>query len=144
MKEFELGNTGIVCEKNGFGALPIQRISDSEAVELLQMAYEGGMRFFDTARFYTDSEHKLGLAFSGMRDQVYIASKTMCKTTDEFWRQLETTLQELNTDYLDLYQFHNPAFCRSRRVRMGFMRLCFPPRLRAWFDISGSPITGLR
>jgi len=58
-----LGSTEIVVDKNGFGALPIQRISDEEAVKLLRRAYEGGIRFFDTARLYSDSEHKLGLAF---------------------------------------------------------------------------------
>ncbi len=106
-----LGKTGIVTNKNGFGALPIQRISDKEAVYLLRKAYDAGITFFDTARFYTDSEVKLGLAFEGMRDKVYIASKTAAVTPDAFWKDLDTTLTNLKTDYLDLYQFHNPAFC---------------------------------
>ena len=58
-----LGSTEIVVDKNCFGALPIQRIIDEDAVKLLRRAYEGGIRFFDTARWYSDSEHKLGLAF---------------------------------------------------------------------------------
>ncbi len=71
------------------------------------------MTFYDTARSYTDSEEKLGRAIAkhGIRDKVYIASKTMCNTTEEFWSQLAQSLSDLQTDYLDLYQFHNPAFC---------------------------------
>ncbi len=106
-----LGKSGIVSPRNAFGALPIQRITDDEAVVILRRAYEGGMRFFDTARFYTDSEHKLGLAFSSMRDKVIIASKTQATTKDAFRRDLETSLSELRTSYIDLYQFHNPSFC---------------------------------
>ncbi|MDR2916735.1 MAG: aldo/keto reductase [Tannerella sp.] len=106
-----LGKTEISVNKNGFGALPIQRISIKEAVYLLHKAYDGGIRFFDTARFYTDSEEKIGKAFGGMRDKVIIASKTMAKNAAGFHQDLETTLTNLGTDYLDLYQFHNPACC---------------------------------
>lgn len=111
MREITLGNTGITVNKNGFGALPIQRISEESAVYLLRKAYDHGIRFYDTARFYTDSEKKLGLAFEGMRENIYLASKTMTQTVEGFWEQLETTLQNLKTTYLDIYQFHNPAFC---------------------------------
>lgn len=111
MKNVRLGKSGLTSAQNAFGALPIQRITDGEAVTILRRAYEGGMTFFDTARFYTDSEHKLGLAFAGLRDKITIASKTMASTPAEFWVDLETTLRELQTDYLDLYQFHNPAAC---------------------------------
>lgn len=106
-----LGKTGITVSKNGFGALPIQRVSQEEAVRIVRKAYDGGVRFFDTARVYTDSELKLGAAFDGMREKVYIASKTAANTTEQFWSDLETTLKNLRTDYLDLYQFHNPAVC---------------------------------
>lgn len=106
-----LGRTGITTAKNGFGALPIQRIGKKEAQALLLYAYNNGITFFDTARFYTDSEEKIGLALSGVRDKIYIASKTMAANPKEFWRQLETSLKYLRTDYLDIYQFHNPAFC---------------------------------
>lgn len=106
-----LGSTGITVNKNGFGALPIQRITDEEAVYLLRKAYDHGVRFFDTARFYTDSEKKVGLAFEGKREEIYIATKTMCNNTQEFWAQLEQSLTDLKTDYIDIYQFHNPSFC---------------------------------
>lgn len=106
MNTVTLGRTGISVVQNQFGALPIQRISKDEAVALVHRAYDGGMRFFDTARAYSDSEEKLGVAFEGMRDKVYIASKTMAKTPGEFWEQLDTSLANLHTDYLDIYQFH--------------------------------------
>ena len=111
MPKVTLGRTGITVDKNGFGALPIQRIPVEDAVYLLRKAYEGGMTFFDTARAYTDSEKKLGTAFRGMRDKIFISSKTMALTASDFWKDLETTLQNLQTDYLDILQFHNPPFC---------------------------------
>ncbi len=111
MQTVMLGKTGITTNKNGFGALPIQRVGDAEAVRLLRKAYDAGITFYDTARFYTDSEHKLGLAFEGMRDRIFIATKTAAVTPEDFWKDLETSLTELKTDYLDLYQFHNPSFC---------------------------------
>lgn len=106
-----LGKTNIKVNRNGFGALPIQRISAENAVHLIKKAYQAGITFFDTARFYTDSEEKLGEALEGIRDKVYIATKTGAVTVDVFWKDLETSLRNLKTDYIDLYQFHNPAFC---------------------------------
>lgn len=111
MVEVTLGKTGITVNKNGFGALPIQRISQEDAVYLLRKAYESGIHFFDTARFYTDSEEKLGEAFETIRDRVYIATKTAASNSEEFWRDLEISLKNLRTDHVDLYQFHNPSFC---------------------------------
>lgn len=111
MAKVTLGKTGITVEKNAFGALPIQRIGREEAVKLLRRAYSRGVTFFDTARWYTDSEEKLGEAFQGMREKVYIATKTGASTPEEFWRDLETSLGNLRTDYIDIYQFHNPSFC---------------------------------
>lgn len=83
MKQITLGNTGIKTPQNAFGALPIQRVTMDEAVRILQRAYEGGMTFFDTARAYSDSEKKLGVAFEGMRDKIFIASKTMAKAKEQ-------------------------------------------------------------
>ncbi len=111
MVQVTLGSTGITVEKNSFGALPIQRITKEEAVKLLRKAYNHGVTFFDTARFYTDSEEKVGEAFQGMREKVYIATKTGATTVEAFWKDLHTSLNNLQTDYIDIYQFHNPAFC---------------------------------
>ena len=111
MTKIQLGSTGITIEKNGFGCLPIQRITKEEAARLLRKAVDGGINYFDTARAYSDSEEKLGYAFTGMRDRVVIATKTHAQTGAEMWENLETSLKKLNTSYIDVYQFHNPAFC---------------------------------
>lgn len=111
MKTITLGKTGIVTPQNAFGALPIQRIDKAQAVYLLRKAYDGGMTYFDTARAYTDSEEKMGEAFEGMRDKIFIASKTHAESAEEFWQHLETTLTNLKTDYLDLYQLHCVPKC---------------------------------
>ncbi len=111
MKQITLGRTGIKVPQNAFGALPIQRVSRQTAVDLLRMAYDGGMRFFDTARAYTDSEEKVGAAFDGMREKVYLATKTQAKTPADFWRDLEASLRALRTDSIDLYQFHCVKQC---------------------------------
>ena len=92
MTTVTLGSTGITVDKNGFGALPIQRITKEEAAHLLRKAYEGGITFFDTARAYTDSEEKIGYALSDIRSHIYIATKTMSTTVDGFWKDLETSL----------------------------------------------------
>ena len=105
-----LGKTGIATDKVAFGALPVQRVSMAEAVKLLRDALEGGITFFDTARGYTDSEEKLGEAFRGLRDRVFIATKTGARTPEAFRADLETSLRKLGTDHIDIYQFHNPDF----------------------------------
>ncbi len=111
MGKVTLGRTKLVTDKNGFGALPIQRISVEDAGYLLQKAYENGITYFDTARAYTDSEEKIGKALSGVRSHIILATKTAAKDADGFWRDLETSLQLLKTDFIDVYQFHNPSFC---------------------------------
>lgn len=113
MAKITLGSTGIITEQNAFGALPIQRIDTDSAVKLLRKAYDGGMRFFDTSRAYSDSEEKIGHAFgeTGLRENLYIATKTMARTPEQFRRDLETSLRMLQTDYIDIYQFHLPPVC---------------------------------
>ncbi|MCI9124858.1 MAG: aldo/keto reductase [Eubacterium sp.] len=111
MHTVTLGSTGITVNKNGFGSLPIQRVSAEYAVRLLQKAYSAGITYFDTARWYTDSEEKLGAAFAGMREKIFLATKTGAETAEGFWKDLEQSLRNLRTDYIDIYQFHNPAVC---------------------------------
>ena len=79
MATVTLGKTGITVNKNGFGALPIQRISKGEAARLLRKAFDSGITFFDTAHSYTDSEEKIGMGLSDVRDQLFIATKTPAK-----------------------------------------------------------------
>ena len=106
-----LGKTGLEVSKNGFGALPIQRISKQDAVYLLQKAFYNGINYFDTARAYSDSEEKMGAAFEYTRERIVISTKTAAQTAEGFWKDLEESLRQLKTDYIDIYQFHNPAFC---------------------------------
>ena len=80
MRNITLGKTRIEAPQNGFGALPIQRVTKTEAVKLLRAAREGGITYFDTARAYSDSEEKLGAAFEGMRDEIFIATMRNEKT----------------------------------------------------------------
>ena len=101
-----LGRTGITVNKNGFGALPVQRVSKEEAIRLVHKAYDGGVRFFDTARAYSDSEEKLGAAFDGMREKVYIATKTAALTVEGF------------------ISFIIQLFAQSRAMEVVCMRLC--------------------
>ena len=89
MKNLTLGKTGITTPQNAFGALPIQRVSTDYAVMLLRKAYDNGMTYFDTARAYTDSEDKVGIAFEGMREKVFIATKTQAKTGEALRKDLE-------------------------------------------------------
>ncbi len=111
MAKIAIGATGLVAEQNGFGALPIQRVSLQQAQRLLHRAYDGGMTYFDTARSYSDSEEKLGAAFGGRWSQVILATKTGAQTAEGFWKDLHTSLRNLKTDCIDIYQFHNPPFC---------------------------------
>ncbi len=111
MKMVTLGTTGITTPQNAFGALPIQRVDMSTAVRILHKAYDGGMTFFDTARAYSDSEEKLGNAFKGIRHKIFIATKTASKTPEDFWKDLKMSLKKLQTDYIDIYQFHWPKQC---------------------------------
>ena len=111
MRQITLGSTGITVPQNAFGALPIQRVSTEMAVKLLRRAYEGGMRFFDTARAYSDSEVKVGEAFDGMREKVFIATKTGAKIPEEVRAQVETSMKNHRTDYIDIYQFHCADQC---------------------------------
>ena len=102
MQTVILGNTGIEVNRNGFGALPIQRMEKAAAVALLRRACEGGFNFFDTARQYTDSEEKMGEALFDMRRGIVIATKSTAATGEALRRDLETSLKTLRTDFVDL------------------------------------------
>ena len=126
MKTITLGSTGITVPQNAFGALPVQRVDMETAVEILHRAYDGGMTFFDTARAYSDSEVKMGEAFEPFdecggfdklnhrvysRDKIFIATKTTATTPEKLWEDLETSLRNLRTDYIDIYQLHCVKQC---------------------------------
>lgn len=111
METVRLGRTDLIVSKNGFGALPIQRVGMEEAVRILRKAYDHGINYFDTAHVYSDSEEKLGHALHDVRENIILSTKAMTTTVEGFWQQLHESLRRLQTDYIDIYQFHNPAFC---------------------------------
>ena len=111
MEMIRLGRTELMVTKNGFGALPVQRVDMETASAILRKAYDNGINYFDTARAYSDSEEKIGKALSAVRENIIISTKTMTKTVEGFWADLETSLEKMKTDYIDIYQFHNPPFC---------------------------------
>ena len=111
MEMIRLGRTELMVTKNGFGALPIQRVDMETASVILRKAYDNGINYFDTARAYSDSEEKIGKSLADVRENIIISTKTMTKTVEGFWADLETSLEKMKTDYIDIYQFHNPPFC---------------------------------
>jgi len=108
MEQIRLGRTGLMVSRSGFGAIPIQRISFDAAKDLLRKAYDRGINFYDTARSYTDSEEKIGYALADVRDKIIIATKSGATDRKTLREHLETSLRNLNTDYIDIYQLHNP------------------------------------
>jgi aryl-alcohol dehydrogenase-like predicted oxidoreductase len=111
MEYISLGRTGLLVSRTAFGALPIQRVGDrNAAAAIIRAAYDGGVNFFDSARSYSDSEEKLGIALTEIRHDVFVATKSAARTGDDLRKDLETSLRNLQTDYIDLYQLHNPSF----------------------------------
>lgn len=106
MKSIRLGRSELIVSKPGMGCLPLQRCGVEQAVKLLQDAYDGGIRFFDTANAYTDSEKKLGMALADVRGDIVISTKSAARTRDGVLAHIENSLKMLNTDYIDLFQFH--------------------------------------
>ncbi|MCU0662485.1 MAG: aldo/keto reductase [Myxococcota bacterium] len=109
MEQRTLGRTGLRVSVIGFGGIPIQGLQDASAQRLVAAAMDAGVHFFDTARAYTDSEAKLGAALEGRRAQVVLATKSMARDAKSMTLDIETSLRSLRTDYIDLYQIHNPA-----------------------------------
>ena len=106
MKKIMLGKTGLMVTKTAMGCLPLQRCSKEDAVKLLRAAYEGGINYFDTANAYTDSEEKIGLALSDVRDRIVLSTKSTGKDKKTVLEHIELSLRRMKTDYIDLFQFH--------------------------------------
>lgn len=108
-KEVQLGATGLKIMRMGMGGIPIQRLSVDQSDLVLENAVAAGINFFDTARIYTDSESKFGRILSRHRDQVIIASKSFSREAAAVLRDIDSSLEQLRTDYIDIYQCHNIA-----------------------------------
>ncbi len=106
LNKIRLGRSGLMVTGTAMGCLPIQRCSDEDAVAILRRAYEGGINYYDTANAYTDSEHKIGLALSDVRENIIISTKSLGKNASAVLGHIENSLRQLRTDYIDLFQFH--------------------------------------
>lgn len=106
MKKMVLGKTGIECVRLGFGGIPIQRVSETQAVEVVLYALEKGIDFIDTSRVYTTSETRIGKALKQTSKKVAVATKSFQRSEDGIRKDVETSLKQLQLEYIDLYQCH--------------------------------------
>jgi predicted aldo/keto reductase-like oxidoreductase len=113
MERVVLGKTGLEVNRLGFGGIPIQRVDERQAVEVVTHAIEQGVDFIDTSRAYTTSERRIGKALQETDKRVIVASKSHGRTSDTILKDLETSLRELNLGHIDLYQTH---FVRDEQV----------------------------
>jgi len=104
-----LGKTGLKISRLGFGGIPIQKIDAEGTKKLIGELVKSGINYIDTARGYTVSEEYLGFALEGVRDKFVLATKSMARTKEAMAKDIETSLKNLRTDYIDLYQIHNPS-----------------------------------
>ena len=111
-----LGKTGLKISALGVGGIPIQRIDAQGTKELMRQVRQAGINYIDSARGYTVSEEYLGEAIEGMRDQFVLATKSMARDKESMARDIETSLKNFRTDYIDLYQFHNPSAANLEQI----------------------------
>ena len=109
MEYVTLGKTGLKISRLGFGGIPIQRVDAAATTKLVKAMAEKGMNYIDTARGYTVSESYLGEALEGLRDKFVLATKSMARTKEAMAKDIDISLGNLRTDYIDLYQVHNPG-----------------------------------
>ncbi|MGI5977304.1 MAG: aldo/keto reductase [Candidatus Limivicinus sp.] len=109
MKKIRLGKTELSVTSPAMGCLPVQRCDEAYAVKLLRAAFEGGINYFDTANAYTDSEKKIGLALSDVRDRIVLSTKSAGSDRKTVLAHIENSLRVMKTDYIDLFQFHQMA-----------------------------------
>lgn len=102
-----LGGTGFKISRLGLGGIPLQRLSRAEAKSLLAAAADAGINLIDTARGYSVSEELIGYGLTGRRRDWFVASKSMARSKSAIIDDIQTSLKNLKTDYIDLYQIHN-------------------------------------
>ena len=116
MEYTKLGKTGLEISRMGFGGIPIQKVDVPAVRALMERMAEKGVNYIDTARGYTVSEAYIGEALEGMRDKFVLATKSMARTKEAMAKDIETSLGNLRTDYIDLYQIHNPGLADIETV----------------------------
>ena len=107
MKYRKLGSTGILVSEVSCGGIPIQKLNEKEANKIVDAMFEKGINFIDTARGYTNSEELFGSALKGRREKFYLATKSMARTYEAMKKDIDISLKNLQTEYIDLYQMHN-------------------------------------
>jgi len=107
MEKIRLGKTNMMVSKLGFGGVPIQRLTENEAVGVVRRCVELGVNFLDTANSYTTSEERIGKAILGRREGLILATKSYARTADEIEGHLKLSLERLDSESIDLYQFHD-------------------------------------
>jgi len=113
MEKVRLGRTEMMITGLGFGGIPIQRVSEEEAIAVVNKCLDLGINFLDTANGYTTSEEKIGKAIKGKREEIILATKSMARTREDIEKHLKSSLERLGTDYIDLYQFHNVSDAKA-------------------------------
>ena len=116
MEYVMLGKTGLRISRMGFGGIPIQKTDAQVTRALMEELVAHGVNYIDTARGYTVSEAYLGEALCGLRDRFVLATKSMARTKEAMARDIETSLANLRTDHIDLYQVHNPSLKELEQV----------------------------
>lgn len=116
MEYVTLGKTGLKVSRMGLGGIPIQRIDAEGTKSLLHKLADQGVNYIDTARGYTVSEEYLGYALEGIRDKFVLATKSMARTKESMAADIEKSLHNLRTDYINLYQVHNPSMEQLEQV----------------------------
>ena len=116
MEYVTLGKTGLRVSRMGLGGIPIQRVDAAGAAALLEAVEAAGINYIDTARGYTVSEELIGQAIEGRREKFILATKSMARTQEDMARDIETSLRNLRTDHIDLYQIHNPNLQQLEQV----------------------------
>ena len=111
-----LGKTGLRISRIGLGGIPIQRIDAEGTKKLIRCLMEEGVNYIDTARGYTVSEEYLGYALEGVRNRFVLATKSMARTKEAMAKDINISLEKLRTDYIDLYQIHNPTMKALEQV----------------------------
>lgn len=132
MRKIRLGKTGLMVTSTAMGCLPVQRCSEEDAVRLLRAAYEGGINYFDTANAYTDSEKKIGLALSDVRDKIILSTKSAARDREGVLRHIENSLRMMKTDYIDLFQFHQVTEVPDPNDPKGAYAGALEARERGW------------
>ena len=137
MKYIKLGSTGLTVTRPAMGCLPVQRCDTEYAVKLLQAAYDGGIRYFDTANAYTDSEKKIGLALADVRKDIVISTKSHAGNKEGVLAHIENSLKMMKTDHIDLFQFHQVTAVPDPNDPEGAYAGALEAKRRGWIDHIG-------